>query len=572
MTRFLANLKSSHSSSVFNHSHKIIAFPYSSQTTQPFQPKTFFRSNTKDTTLVPHLCNQKRFDEAIHILCQQNRLKEALQILHQIDKPSAPVYSTLIQSCIKSRLLQQGKRVHQHIKLSGFVPVSSALAAAAAVPCLRTGKEIHGYIMRTGLDSDEVVWSALSDMYGKCGSIEEARHIFDKMVDRDIVTWTAMIDRYFQDGRRKEGFDLFADLLRSGIRPNEFTFSGVLNACANQTSEELGKKVHGYMTRVGFDPFSFAASALVHMYSKCGNMVSAERVFKETPQADLFSWTSLIAGYAQNGQPDEAIRYFELLVKSGTQPDHITFVGVLSACAHAGLVDKGLDYFHSIKEQYGLTHTADHYACIIDLLARSGQFDEAENIISKMSMKPDKFLWASLLGGCRIHGNLKLAQRAAEALFEIEPENPATYVTLANIYATAGMWSEVAKIRKTMDDRGVVKKPGLSWIAIKRDVHVFLVGDDSHPKSKEINEFLGKLSKRMKEEGFVPDTNFVLHDVEDEQKEQNLSYHSEKLAVAFGIISTPEGTPIKWKSARNYHTPQYTVTSVKLELHEQYVL
>jgi hypothetical protein len=150
-----------------------------------------------------------------------------------------------------------------------------------------------------------------------------------------------------------------------------------------------------------------------------------------------------------------------------------------------------------------------------------------------------------LLGGCRIHGNLKLAQRAAEALFEIEPENPATYVTLANIYATAGMWSEVAKIRKTMDDRGVVKKPGLSWIAIKRDVHVFLVGDDSHPKSKEINEFLGKLSKRMKEEGFVPDTNFVLHDVEDEQKEQNLSYHSEKLAVAFGIISTPEGTPIK---------------------------
>ncbi|KAJ6421571.1 hypothetical protein OIU84_028863 [Salix udensis] len=297
MTRFLANLKSSHSSTVFNHSHKIITFSYSSQTTQPFPPKTFFKSNTKDTTLVPHLCNHKRFDEAIHILCQQNRLKDALQILHQIEKPSASVYSTLIQSCIKNRLLQQGKKVHQHIKLSGFVPglfilnrllemyakcdslmdsqklfdemherdlcswnvlisgyakmgllqeakslfdkmperdnfswtamisgyvrhdrpnealelfrmmkrgdnsksnkftVSSALAAAAAVPCMRIGKEIHGYIMRTGLDSDEVVWSALSDMYGKCGSIEEARHIFDMMADRDIVTWTAMIDR-----------------------------------------------------------------------------------------------------------------------------------------------------------------------------------------------------------------------------------------------------------------------------------------------------------------------------------------------------------------------------------------
>ncbi|XWS45319.1 hypothetical protein CRYUN_Cryun15aG0126200 [Craigia yunnanensis] len=162
-----------------------------------------------------------------------------------------------------------------------------------------------------------------------------------------------------------------------------------------------------------------------------------------------------------------------------------------------------------------------------------------------MPMKPNKFLWASLLGGCRIHGNLELAERAAEALFEIEPENPATYVTMANKYATAGRWDEVAKIRKSMDDRGVVKKPGLSWIDIKRELNVFLVGDTSHPKSKEIHEFLGKLSKRTREEGYVPDTNFVLHDVEEEQKEQNLSYHSEKLAVAFGIIASPPGTPIK---------------------------
>ncbi|KDP31879.1 hypothetical protein JCGZ_12340 [Jatropha curcas] len=423
--------------------------------------------------------------------------------------------------------------------------VSSALAAAAATPCLRIGREIHGYIMRTGLDSDEVVWSALSDMYGKCGSIEEARYIFDKMVNRDIVTWTAMIDRYFEDGRKEEGFDLFAELLRSGMRPNDFTFAGVLNACADVSVEEIGKQVHGHMIRICFDPFSFGASALVHMYSKCGNMVNAERVFKGTPQPDLVSWTSLITGYAQNGHPGEALLYFELLLKSGTQPDHITFVGVLSACVHAGLVDKGLQYFHLINEKYGLTHTADHYACIIDLLARSGRFEEAENIINKMPMQPDKFLWASLLGGCRIHGNLKLAKRAAEALFEIEPENPATYVTMANIYATAGMWSEVAKIRKTMDERGVVKKPGLSWIEIKREVHVFLVGDTSHPRSKDIHEFLGKLSKKMKEEGFVPDTNFVLHDVEEEQKEENLSYHSEKLAVAFGIIATSQGTPIK---------------------------
>lgn len=433
---------------------------------------------------------------------------------------------------------------HENSKSNKFT-VSSAISASAAMSSLRMGKEIHGYITRTGLDSDEVVWSSLSDMYGKCGSIEEARRIFDKMADRDVVSWTTMIGRYFEDGRREEGFALFSKLMGSGVRPNEFTFAGVLNACADHAAEDLGKQVHGYMTRIGFDPASFAASALVHMYSKCGNIENAKKVFIGITQPDLVSWTSLITGYAQHGQPNEALQFFELLLKSGTKPDHITFVGIFSACTHAGLVDEGLEYFHSIKAKHGLTYTADHYACIVDLLARAGRFVEAENIINNMPMKPDKFLWASLLGGCRIHGNLELAKRAAQALFEIEPENPVTYITLANIYATAGMWEEVAKVRRTMDVRGVVKKPGLSWIEIKRDVHVFLVGDRSHPKYNDIHEYLGKILKRMKEEGYVPDTNFVLHDVEEEQKEQNLSYHSERLAVALGIISTPPGTPIK---------------------------
>ncbi|XP_031265204.1 pentatricopeptide repeat-containing protein At4g37170-like [Pistacia vera] len=621
---------------------------YSSQSNRhkPVNQKSFFKFNTNDS-LITSLCKDNKFKEALDILCNQKRLKEAIHVLHQINQPSASIYSTLIQFCRQNYALEEGKRVHAHLKASGFKPgvfisnrlldmyakceslidaqkvfdemnerdlcsyntmisgyakvgfleqarkffdempqrdnfswtamisgyvrynqtiealelyrsmqrsessvsnkftVSSALAAVSAIHCLRLGKEIHGYIMRTGLDSDEIVWSALSDMYGKCGSINEARHIFDGMLDRDVVSWTAMIGRYFEEGRREEGFALFCELMKSRSRPNEFTFAGVLNACADHAAEELGKQVHGYMTRIGFDPYSFAASALVHMYSKCGNVENAKRVFNEIPRPDLVSWTSLIAGYAQNGLPDKALEYFELLLKSGTQPDHIVFVGVLTACTHAGLVDKGLEYFHSIKEKHGLTHTADHYACIIDLLARSGRFKEAEGIISKMPMKPDKFLWASLLGGCRIHGNLELAKQAAEALFEIEPENPATYITVANIYAAAGMWKEVSKIRKIMDDKGVVKKPGLSWIEVKREVHVFLVGDTSHPKSKEIHEFLGKLSRRMREEGYIPDTNFVLHDVEEEQKEQNLSYHSEKLAVAFGIIATPPGKTIK---------------------------
>ncbi|KAG6415649.1 hypothetical protein SASPL_123062 [Salvia splendens] len=438
------------------------------------------------------------------------------------------------------RLMQR----NEHPMCNKFT-VSSVLTASAAMQSLRLGKEIHGRIIRTGLDSDAVVSSALMDVYGKCGSLNEARYIFDRVEGKDIVVWTSMIDRYFGDGRWEDGLSLFSDFLRCGISPNEYTFAGVLNACAHQTAEELGRQVHGHMMRIGFDPCSFAASSLVHMYAKCGSVERAGKVFKWLPRPDLVSWTSLITGYAQSGQPHEALKLFDMLLKSGTQPDHVTFVGVLSACTHAGLVDKGLEYFHLIKEKHGLLLTADHYACVVDLLSRSGRFKEAQDMIRSMPMKPDKFLWASLLGGCRIHGNYEIAEQAAEALFEIEPENAATYVTLANIYATAGKWNEVAKVRQLMDERGVVKKPGMSWVNINRKVHIFLVGDESHPKSKDIFKYLGEISKRMKEEGFVPHTNYVLHDVEEEQKEHNLSYHSEKLAVAFGIISTPPGTPIK---------------------------
>ncbi|KAJ0987545.1 hypothetical protein J5N97_005901 [Dioscorea zingiberensis] len=422
---------------------------------------------------------------------------------------------------------------------------SAALAACAAIPCSRQGKEIHAHIMRVSLESDIVILSALSDMYAKCGRIDNARFVFDATVEKDIVSWTGMIGRYFDGGWREEGFELFSDMLMSRVRPTEFTFATVLDACSKPAAEDFGKQVHGNMMRMGIESSPFAASALVHMYSKCGSIEKASIVFRAMQKPDLVSWTSMISGYAQNGHPEESLRYFELLLQSGMKPDHVTFVGVLSACTHAGLVEKGLEVFHSIKDKFGLTYTGDHYACVVDLLSRSGRFLEVEEIISSMQMKPNKFLWASLLGGCRIYGNLKLAKMAAEALFEIEPENAATYVTLANVYASNNMWEEVEQIRQRMEDKQIAKNPGSSWIEIKRQIHVFLVGDKSHPRTKEIYLLLKKLLSRMREEGYVPDTNYVLHDVEDEQKEQDLAHHSEKLAVAFGIIAAPLGAPVK---------------------------
>lgn len=458
-------------------------------------------------------------------------------------------WSTIMSGYVRHSQPKEALELYYSIQRYGYLKdnkftVSSALAASAAIPSLRCGREIHCHILRTGFSSDEIVWSALSDMYAKCGSIKDARFVFDGISEKDVVSWTTMIGRYLEGGLMKEGLELFAEMLRSGARPNEYAFAGILNACSAELCESLGKQVHGHMTRMGFDPYSFAASALVDMYSKCGSITIAKHVFDSMPHPDLVTWTSIIAGHAQNGQPMEALQYFDLLLKSGTRPDDIVFVGALSACTHAGLVDKGLEIFHSITE-HGLTHTVDHYACMIDLLSRTGKLKEAEALIDNMLLKPDKFVWSSLLGGCRIYGDIKLAKRAAEALFKIDPENAATYVTLANIYANAGMWEEVANVRKLMDNKGVVKKPGSSWVEVKRRIHVFMAGDESHPRINEIYAFLAKLSTRIREEGYVPNTNYVLHDVEEEQKEQNLRHHSEKLAIAFGILETPSGTAIK---------------------------
>ncbi|KAK8914422.1 Pentatricopeptide repeat-containing protein [Platanthera zijinensis] len=522
----------------------------------------------------------------IDLFCKCGSLKDARSVFDEMSHPDTCSFNTLINGYSIAGELAEARRlfelipVRDHISWSSIIAcytrhkcplesldlyrrmlremgaeklnlnynkftASSALAATTAVLSLRHGKEIHCHAVRARMESDAVLWSALSDMYAKCGSIDNARRVFDLSPDRDVVSWTAMIGRYFDGGRTVEGLELFSQMLSLGVRPNDFTFAAVLDSCSDLASEGLGRQVHGHMLRVGFHPSSFAATAILDMYSKCGNIEMANIFFKRIPNPDLVAWTSILFGFAQNGLPMEAFRYYELLLETGMKPDHITFVAVLSACKHAGMVDKGLEIFNSIKAKFDLQHTADHYACVVDLLSRAGRFQEAKDIIHGMPMKPGKFLWASLLGGCRIHRNLMMAKWAAEYLFEIEPENPATYVTLANIYASVGLWNDVTEIRRRMDAMGIVKKPGSSWIELKNRIHFFLSGDESHPQSKNIYALLEKLQIKMKEEGYVADTSFVLHDLEEEQKERALSYHSEKLAVAFGIMATPPGAPVK---------------------------
>eukprot|EP01018_Ginkgo_biloba_P031528 Gb_16955 [translate_table: standard] len=422
---------------------------------------------------------------------------------------------------------------------------ASVLRACSSLAALEQGKQVHALAVRTGFESDVIVGSALVDIYVKCGSIEDARKLFDRMPARNVVSWTAMIVGYAQNGHGVEALKLYLQMQCHGVKVDQYTMAGILRACASIAALEQGKRVHADIVRIGFELDVSVSNALIDMYGKCGRIEDAQKVFDNVVEPDVASWNAMIAGYAQHGFGEEAIHLFEQMLLAGMKPNQITFVVVLSGCSHAGLLDEGHHYFISMTQDHGITPRAEHYSCMVDLLGRAGCLDEALNFINAMPIEPNAAVWGSLLGACRVHGNIELGERAVERLIELTPENPGTYVLLSNIYAAAGRWNDAAKVRRLMKFRGVKKEPGCSWIEIKNRVHPFFVGDRSHPQIEEIYEALETLAEQMKAAGYIPDTNFVLHDVEEEHKERILGHHSEKLAIAFGLISTAPGTTIQ---------------------------
>eukprot|EP01018_Ginkgo_biloba_P014909 Gb_35786 [translate_table: standard] len=436
------------------------------------------------------------------------------------------------------QMLQDGMKPNQFT-------FASILNASTIVPSQDQGKQVHVHIIRSGFDLNVFVGSALIDFYTKWGSTDDAQKVFENMHDRNVVSWTALIAGYAQNGHDQEALELFFQMRLDGTTPDQFTFSTVLSACASLASLEKGKQVHTDLIKTRFQPYVCVGNALVTMYAKCGSIDDALQAFNKMPERDGVSWSAIIAGYAQHGYGNEALKFYDQMLQVGMKPDNVTFISVLHACSHAGLVDAGCHYFDSMNRDYCITPSADHYGCLIDLLGRAGRLDEAEDIVNSMPFEPNAYAWGALLGACRIHGNVKLGKRAAECLFELDPLNPATYVLLSNIYADDGGWDDVAKVRNMMKDRGIKKKPGCSWIEVKNMVHTFTVGDRSHVQTSQIYVLLEKLAVQMKEAGYLPDMKYMLHDVEEEDKEHSLCHHSEKLAIAFGLISITPGRPIR---------------------------
>lgn len=342
----------------------------------------------------------------------------------------------------------------------------------------------------------------------------------------------------------QEAFEIFQQMKLEGLEPDAVTFINILNACANPGALNLGEEVHSQAVKAGLLSHVPLGNALINMYSKCGSIDGAHQVFDAMIVRDLITWNAMIGGYAQHGYAREALDLFERMMKESVRPNAVTFVGVLSACSRAGLVTEGRLFFTSLLQDYGILPTMELNGCMVDLLGRAGHLDEAEQFINSMSMEATATVWSSLLGACRIHSNLEVAERAAERILSIDPHDGAAYVQLSHMYAVAGMWENVAKVRKVMEDRGVKKEQGATWIQIDGKVHTFVTEDRSHPQAKEIYTELARLMREMKRAGYVPLTHNVLHDVGLQQKEEAVSFHSEKLAIAYGIINTPPSTPI----------------------------
>lgn len=420
-----------------------------------------------------------------------------------------------------------------------------ALKSCAGLSDLTMGKQIHQHVICHGCSNDLFVDAALVDMYAKCGCVDDARILFDKMPVRDLVCWTSMISGYVHNGYDGETLEFF-DLMRcSGVKPNRVSLLSVLLACGHLGAFRKGEWFHNYVIQTGFDSDILISTAVIDMYAKCGSLDLAQYMFDQTRGKDVVCWSAMIANYGTHGLGRNAVDVFNQMVDAGVKPNQVTFTCLLSACSHSGLLEEGRMYFESMSGQYGIMPKLNHYACMVDLLGRAGQLFEAEKLVLRMPLEPDPSIWGSLLGACRIHGNLDLGERVADRIFQLDPTQSGYYVLLSNIYAAKSRWDEVQKVRKLMIGRGVNKTQGFSLVEFNNCVYKFGVGDRSHPQSDKIYSFLEELAAPMRQLGYVPLTDFALHDVEDEMKEAALSHHSERLAIAFGLLNTSASTPIR---------------------------
>ncbi|PIM99387.1 hypothetical protein CDL12_28120 [Handroanthus impetiginosus] len=452
-------------------------------------------------------------------------LQEACRVFDEMDRRDAVSWNAIIAACEQNEN-QETLSLFVRMLWVGMEPdeftYGSVLKACAGGQALDRGREIHGRVIKSGMGLDSFVGSVLVDMYCKCGMMEEAEKLHDRMEEQTLVSWNAIISGFSSNEQSEGAQKFFARMLQMGIKPDNFTYATVLDTCSNVANVGLGKQIHAQVIKQDLHSDVYIISTLVDMYSKCGNMQDSILMFEKASKRDFVTWNTMACAYAHHGHGNKSLEIFENMQLEKVMPNHATFVAVLRACAHIGLVDEALHYFDLMQVNYDLEPQLEHYSSMVDILGRSGRLIDALKLIEEMPFEADDVIWRTLLSICKMHGNVEVAEKAATSLLQLDPHDSSAYILLSNIYADSEMWSEVSKMRKIMRHSRLKKEPGCSWIEIQSEVHMFLVGEKAHPRCEEIYEKLDMLTGEMKWDGHEPYAELIISDEVRVDEDQEL--------------------------------------------------
>lgn len=475
------------------------------------------------------------------------RVETARLVFDGMKSRNVVSWNSMIAAYVEGGNPEEAMRIFQKMLDQGVEPtnvtIMEALHACADLGDLKRGIFVHKLLDQLKLGTDVSMTNSLISMYSKCKKVDRAADIFSKLQGKTLVSWNAMILGYAQNGRVNEALNYFCKMRSKNIKPDSFAMVSVIPALAELSVIRHAKWIHALVIRSCFEKNVFVMTALIDMYAKCGAVGTARALFDMMNERHVTTWNVMIDGYGTHGLGKAAVELFNKMLEGPTKPNDITFLCAISACSHSGLVEEGIHYFTSLKKDYGIEPVMDHYGAMVDLLGRAGRLNEAWDFIQKMPIEPGITVFGAMLGACKIHKNVELGEKAANRLFELDPDEGGYHVLLANIYAAASLWDKLAKVRTIMEKKGLQKTPGCSLVELKNEVHSFYSGSTKHPQSKRIYTFLETLIDEIKAAGYVPDTNSI-HDVEDYVQENLLSSHSEKLAIAFGLLNSSQGSTI----------------------------
>jgi pentatricopeptide repeat protein len=498
---------------------------------------------------LPSHSNRHVLTSLLNLYAKCGLLHDAQRVFDEIPRPSTVSWTALITAYMDAGRVQDAVSIAGNAFASGVRPdsftVVKVLTACARVTDLATGEAVWEAAEQEGLSGSVFVATAAMDLYIKCGEMEKAREVFDKMPSKDAVAWGAMVGGYASNGLPRESLDLFFTMQAKRMRPDCYAVVGALSACTRLGALDLGRRAVGTLPWEEFLDNPVLGTALIDMYAKCGCTDEAWAVFQQMRNRDVIVWNAMILGLGMTGYGKIAFVLVGQLKKLGVTLNENTFIGVLCSCTHTGLVHDGRRYFHNMSQLYHINPRIEHYGIMVDLLSRAGLLDEAHQLIEDMPMQPNAVVWGALLGGCKIHRDAELAEHALRQLIRLEPWNSGNYVMLSNIYSNSGRWEDAANLRLDMKNKGVEKVPARSWVEYNGKVHEFHVGDKSHPLSDQIYTKLDELGVEMKAMGYKPTTEVVMFDIEDEEKESTLVHHSEKIAIAFSLLTTGIGETIR---------------------------